>query len=215
MSTPPITTTVGQDLYDAVEPMTWADESVGWALAHYLDAVALILEQTAVLVRTDDDGNDGWSAFADPARCPDDYLYTLAKWAGVRYPRRMSRQDLRDLIGPHAPGLWRGTRDAIIDTVRRYLTPDGQLYFEERADGDPYKLRIFTYTYDTLDQAAIQRELLAAIPAGLILDYELRVGAIYDEVKSNYATYAAVKAAHPTYDHLKAWLPPAREATDA
>jgi hypothetical protein len=207
VSTPPITTSVGQDLYDAVEPLTWADESVGWSLAYYLDAVALVLEGTANLVRTDDDGNDGWSAFADPTRCPDDYLYTLAKWAGVRYPRRMKKADLRDLIGPHAPGLWRGTKDAILDTVRRYLTPGGSLYWEERADGDPYKLRIFTYTYDTLDQAAIHRELLGAIPAGIILDYQVRAGLSYHSLSAVVTTYTDLRASFASYTAVANYVP--------
>lgn len=207
MSTPPITTDVGQDLYDAVAPLTWADESVGWSLAYYLDAAGLILEATALLVRTDDDGNDGWSAFGDPARCPDEYLYTLAQWSGIRYPRRMAKADLRTLIGPHAPGLWRGTKDAILDTVRRYLLPGGALYFEERADGDPYKLRIFTYVYDTLDQAAIQRELLAEIPAGLILDYQVRTGLSYLSLTTVVSSYADLRARFASYTAVGHYVP--------
>jgi hypothetical protein len=203
----PITTEVGQDLYDALEAMAWADAALGWPLAIYLDAIALILEETAQVVRTDDAGDDGWSAFADPERCPDSYLYTLAQWAGVRYPRRMSTDDLRALIGPHAPGLWRGTKTAILDAVQRYLTPGGAVYFEERADGDPYHLRIFTYTYDTLDQAAIEAELLQHVPAGLILDYEVREGQTYGMLRDTGDTYAAVKAAFATYADVKAAAP--------
>jgi hypothetical protein len=206
-SAPPITTTVGQELYDSVEPLTYADEELGWPLALYCDALGLLLDEIALVVRSDDDGNDGWSAFADPARCPDDFLLTLALWAGIRYPRRMSLSDLRPLIGPQAPGLWRGTVAAITAAVQRYLIPGGQIYFEERADGDPYKLRIFTYADETLDETALERELLISIPAGLILDYELRVGADYAQVKAGFATYSAVKAQFPTYDDLKSWLP--------
>ena len=127
---------------------------------------ALGLEEIAQVVRTDDDGNDGWSAFADPERCPDDFLLTLALWSGIRYPRRMSTADLRLLIGPQAPGLWRGTVDAISAAVRRYLIPGGQIFFEERADGDPYLLRIFTYEYQTLDEDAPAPRVTNADSAG-------------------------------------------------
>jgi hypothetical protein len=195
----PITTSVGQDLYGALEPLAFADEQHGWALAHYLDALGLILEDTADLVRADADGNDGWSAFADPARCPEDYLHTLAQWAGVRYANRYSNDDLRTLITGRGSGLWRGTKSALLAAVRRYMTPGGALYFEERADGDAYKVRIFTYGYDTLDEAAIRAELLLSLPAGLILDYELRVGQTYGMMRDRVATYADAKAAYPTY----------------
>lgn len=199
MSDAPLDTVVGADLYDAVQPLTYADESLGWPLAIYCDANGLMLDEEAQLVRTDDAGNDGWSAFADPQRCPDGYLFTLAQWAGVRYPRRMSTADLRALIGPRAPGLWRGTKAAITAAVQRYLTADGQLYFEERADGDAYHLRIFTYTYDTPDQVAVQRELLSVVPAGLILDYQVRDGQSYAMAHAAVASYTALRAKWPTY----------------
>jgi hypothetical protein len=202
-----ITTQVGRDLFLALDPLTWDDANQGDALAHYLSSVGLILEEVAELVRVDDDGNDGWSAFADPQRCPASYLYTLAQWAGVRYPRRMSEADLRNLIGPHAPGVWRGTRAAILAGVARYVTEGGSIYFEERADGDPYKLRIFTYTYDTIDEASIRAELLNEVPAGIIVDYEVREGQTYGMLRDTMATYADVKAAFPTYDDVHAARP--------
>jgi hypothetical protein len=207
VSTAPIDTVVGQDLYDAVEPLTFADESLGWPLANFLSSLGLMLDEEARLVRADDDGNDGWSAFADPQRCPVNYLYTLAQWAGVRYPRRMSVDDLRALIGPHAPGVWRGTKAAILAAVRRYLAPGGTLYFEERADGDAYKLRIFTYTTSTLDEAAIETELMGAIPAGLILDYQLRSGQSYADLVASGLTYLQVRTKYATYHTMSTDVP--------
>ena len=206
-SAPPIDTTVGSDLYDALEPLTYADASLGWPLASYVSSIGLILEEIALLVRTDDAGNDGWSAFADPARCPDDFLYTLAQWAGVVYPRRMTPDALRDLIGPHAPGVWRGTRAAIFAAVQRYLSPGGAMYFEERADGDAYKLRIFTYTYDTLDEEAIRTELINDVPAGLIVDYEVREGQTYGMALEVTGTYDVMKTTYDNYGDMAAAQP--------
>ena len=207
MTRAPITTLVGADLYAALGPLTEDDESVGWALATYLDANGLMLEDVAALVRADAEGHEGWTAFADPSRCPDSFLYTLAVWAGVTYPRRMSKDDLRKLIGPHAPGVWRGTKGAILAGIQRYLAAGADIYFEERADGDPYKLRIFTYTWSTLDETAIRNELLHDIPAGLVVDYQLRSGqsyaqaleatGTYADMKATYATYADMRTAHP------------------
>jgi hypothetical protein len=207
MSVMPPMNTVGQDLYDDLVPVAWDDANQGWALANYCSAIGVILEEIALLVRADDEGNDGWSAFADPQRCPTSFLYTLAQWAGVRYPRRMSEADLRALIGPHAPGVWRGTKDAILASVKRYLSPDGALFFEERADGNAYHLRIFTYTYDTLDETAIRNELLNVVPAGLILDYEVRDGQSYDMVRARFQSYAELKATYATYADVTSDVP--------
>jgi len=204
----PLTTTVGADLYDGLAPLTFADEGLGWPLAVYCDALALILEETAKLVRADDEGNDGWSAFADPRRCPAAYLYTLAQWAGVRYPRRMGEAELRELIDGHAPGLWRGTRSAIENAVRRYLAPGGQLFFVERNLGNPYALLIFTFSHSTLNRSAIERELANQVPAGLLLTYEVRVGQDYSMLRGRVVDYAAMKAAWATYQAVYEAPPP-------
>lgn len=212
MSEPPLTTEVGRDLYEALAPLTYEDEAHGWALAHYVDSLAIVFEETANLVRSDDD-DEGWTAFADPERCPDSYLTTLAQWAGIRWPNRLAPDDLRTLIGGKGSGLWRGTKSALIAAVRRYMTPGGSLYFEERADGDPYKLRIFTYGFDTLDEAAIRTELLLNVPAGLLLDYDVRVGQTYgmasdrtDELAA--PTYADATAVYATYEDAHVAHPP-------
>jgi hypothetical protein len=200
VSAPPLTTQVGGDLYDALEPLAFADEALQWPLALYVDALALILEETAQLVRADDEGHDGWSAFADPLRCPAAYLFTLAQWAGVRYPRRMSEPELRELINGRAPGLWRGTKSAIEAAVRRYLAPGGTISFIERALGNAYALTIFTYAHSTLNEAAIRRELLLQVPAGLILTYEVRVGQDYSILKARVPEYATVKTTWASYE---------------
>jgi hypothetical protein len=200
-------TQVGADLYAAVEPLTSQDESLGYPLALYLSANGLMLEEIAGLVRDDAEGNEGWTAFASPARCPDSFLYTLAVWAGVTYPRRMAASDLRAVIGPHAPGVWRGTRDAIEAAIRRYVTPGAPIYFEERADGNAYAIRIFTYSDSTLDEAAIQQELRNSIPAGLVCTYEVRVGQTYGMLRERVTTYQDMKDAYPTYADVKAEAP--------
>ena len=208
MSEAPLTTQVGSDLYDALAPLTFADEQLQWPLANFVDALGLILEETAQLVRADDEGNDGWSAFADPQRCPTSYLYTLAQWAGVRYARRMQEQALRDLIDGRAPGLWRGTKGAIEDAIRRYLTPTGVITFIERALGNAYALTIFTYSHDTLNQVAIEHELQQQVPAGLILTYEVRIGQTYGMLHARVASYEVMKTTYASYEAAKKAPPP-------
>ena len=200
--TRPDMTVVGAELYDAVAPLTYADESLGWPLALYLSANGLMLEEVAALVRASDDGSDGWTAFADPARCPDSFLYTLGVWAGVRFPRRMTLSDLRDIIGPQAPGVWRGTKGAILSAVRRYLVEGSTIFFEERADGNAYHLRIFTYDSETLNEDAIRDELLGAIPAGLVVNYEVREGQTYDQLEAGVTSYDDMSSTWSSYDEV-------------
>ena len=87
--------------------------------------------------------------------------------------------------------------------------PESMIYFEERADGDAYRIRIFTYEHWTLDEDAIRTELLNQIPAGLLLDYEVRVGQTYGMVRDTHPTYTDVKAAYATYADMAAAPPPA------
>jgi tail protein P2 I len=189
---------VATELYDATAPLTWQDEALGFPWATYLTSLGLVLESEMVLT-----GGDGqyepWTALADPQRCPSDWLNVLAQWAGVRNRSAYSETDLRAVLGPTAPGLWRGTRDAMIAAARRFIGPTGSLFFEERADGDPYSLRCFTYVYEGGDPAQIQMALTAAKPAGIVLDYEQRVGQTYGMLLANDPTYTDVEAAFATY----------------
>lgn len=197
----PITTRVGADLYEALAPMAFADAAMGWALAIYLDVSGLAVEEVAFLVRADSEGNDGWSAFADPARCPDSFLRTLAQWAGIRWPGRMPLDYLRTLIGGKGSGLWRGTRSALIAEVRRFLPDRWQnaLYFEERADGNPYLLRIFTYSFVDHDEAAVRAALEFAVPAGLMLDYEVRDGQTWGMLNESHTSWGDVRDSYTNW----------------
>jgi hypothetical protein len=98
--------------------------------------------------------------------------------------------------------MWRGTKAAMIDAVARHFPPGtaaSAIYFEERADGDPYQLRVFTYEYVEHDPVVVERDLRAAKPAGLNLIYERRVGqtwamlnerkASWDQVRTDYANW--------------------------
>ena len=201
----------GADLYQQTAPMTYAEPDTGYAWAQLLGALAILLDPVAEMVRDDDAGNPGWTAQASPARCPTPWLRVLAQWAGIRASQAdaMSEADLRELIGPHAPGMWRGTRAAMEAAVRRFMpddAPEPVIYFEERAGGDPYLLRVFTYDFIDHDPALVQAALQAAKPAGLILSYELRHGQTYAmlaqhgdyaDVKATYLDYASMFAAEP------------------
>jgi hypothetical protein len=155
-------------------------------------------------------GEDAWMLLPEPYKCPADWLPVLAQWAGVRRPDSMSEQALRDLIGPHAPGMWRGTKAAMIAAVKRFYqedTPSEAIYFEERADGNPYLLRVFTYSTWEHDPQLVQQALLHAKPAGLNLQYEVREGQTYNMLFDRVATYDELFDMYATYDEVFADAP--------
>lgn len=183
----------GRDLYAATPTMAALDPENGFAWARYLAALSELLDVIAVMVRDDDQGNPGWTAMASPSRCPEPFLRVLAQWAGIRRWDALDPPDLRALIGPRAPGLWRGTREAMIAAVRRFYPPahfdPSWIYFEERADGNPYQLRVFTFDFVEHDEAGVRAALQANKPAGLNLIYEVRHGQTWGMLRDRGLTW--------------------------
>jgi Phage tail protein (Tail_P2_I) len=195
----------GADLYAATAPAAFAEQDTDYAWARFLGALSEMLDPIAEMVRTDPDGHPGWTALASPHRCPPKWLRVLAQWAGIRRWDSMTDEELRELIGPRAPGAWRGTRPAMIAAVRRFLPPgtaDQYLYFEERADGDPYRLRVFTYTFIEHDETLVRAALEAAKPAGLQLIYEVRRGQNWAMLNDRMASWAGVNENYESWDHV-------------
>ena len=181
----------GEEIYDNMEPAQYAELETNYSLARFLAAISELLDPIADVTRAPD-GSDRWLVLASPTRCPVEWLPVLAQWAGVRRRDSMSEADLRELIGPHGPGMWRGTRQSMWDAVKRFYppgTPDNFLYFEERADGNAYALRVFTYSFVQHDEAAVRSALLHAKPAGLTLLYEVRVGQTWGMLDERMPTW--------------------------
>lgn len=202
----------GRDLYAGTEPVAYADRELDWPWARFMAALSWILDPVAEMVRDDDAGNEGWTALGSPSRCPEPWLRVLAQWAGIRRWDAMSPEDLRELIGPRAPGMWRGTRAAMIAAARRFMPPDAAdnlLYFEERAaitgdeQIDAYQLRVFTYSFVDHDPALVRAALEAAKPAGINLTYEVRTGQAYFMLRRRVENYAEMRQLYPNYDAVR------------
>lgn len=191
----------GETLYDGTRPAAFADPETGGAWAKLCDALAQLLDPIAQVTRPDD-SSAPWVVLASPDRCPADWLPVLAQWAGIRRPDVMSEADLRELIATGGPGMWRGTRANMIAAARRFLPPgmaDYLLYFEERADGDPYALRVFTYEFVEHDPALVRAALSAAKPAGLTLDYEVRQGQAWFMLAEKMDSWADVTTGYESW----------------
>lgn len=191
----------GPQMFEHTRPVGYAEAETGNSWRRFMSALSYLLDPIAEVTRPLD-GSESWTNLASPRRVPRDWLIVLAQWAGVRpaVARSMTEEELRDLIAHGGPGFWRGTRSGIEAAVRRFL-PEGTderfLYIEEKADGDPYKLRIFTYASQTPPhvEEQIRDALLHAKPAGLYpFIYEVRVGQTWAMLRNRKATWAEVIA---------------------
>jgi hypothetical protein len=203
IGTLPVELRTGTDIYRGTQPAAFADSETGSAWWRFCETLTDLLDPIAEVTRP-----VPWLALANPRECPRAWLNVLAQWAGIRRPDAMSEEDLRILIGEGGPGFWRGTRQNMIASIRRFLppgTPDNFVYFEERADGNPYALRVFTYAMHTPPEVEeqIRAALLAAKPAGLWpFQYEVRVGQTWRMLRDRKESWAQVNADYENWHEV-------------
>lgn len=174
-------------------------------LAIYAEALAEAFREVDDLVRdTTVGGVDkvGWSALVDLSRAPSYALPWIAQIVGATTIDGLSDADQRIHIAARSSQA-RGTKQSFIDAAKLHLTGTKTILFRERDGGDPYALRINTYTSETPDPAKTLADLLAQKPAGIILTYAAIAGQDWLAVKTNYATWADVKAHYTTWDGVK------------
>jgi hypothetical protein len=198
---PPDLEAVGERLYAAMDPLAWLDEDYDWSLAILCGGVGETFQEVDDLARDTAEG-PGWSSVLDLARCRADWLPWLAQFVGVVIPAGTAPTEARALIARRS-GFTRGTRASIVAAAQSTLTGAKTVYVQERYAADAYKLAVRTITAQTPNVATTRAAILAAKPAGLILDYATVAGQTYDLVRVNYATYAALKAAYATYDAMR------------
>lgn len=201
----PVLGSLAQRLYDQLQPLAYADEANGWALAIFLGALGDTLFQEIEDYADDTDTAVGWSVMVDIDNAPDKALPWLAQLVGVNLKSGLTavdqRQQIRDLAN------WkRGTVQAMHDSPKPYLTGGQTVVFRERYDeanpgvDAPYHLTVITYTPETPDPIAVLGAILEQKPAGLVLHYQVNAGQDYQSLRTNYASYSAVNAAYSSYN---------------
>lgn len=189
----------GREIYENTRPAQYAEQATGYAWARFVGALSELLDPIAEVTRPAD-GSESWTVLASPWRCPPRWLRVLAQWAGVRRPDSMTEDELRELIAHGGPGFWRGTKRGIVGAIMRFLPPGSPVYFEERADGNPYELRIFTYNTDPATEAQIREAIDHWIPAGLFpFIYEVRVGQTWGMLNERKASWAEVRDSYANW----------------
>lgn len=202
---PPPLDSFADALYDALLPLAWQDAAVGFHLAYFCGSIGTMFQAVADVARDDEDG-PGWSAVVDVNRCPDAWLGWLAQFVGVSLVPGTTPDEQRTRI-LSTDGFRRGTVEAIRSAAQLHLTDSRAVIFTERFGGDAYVLAIRTLLLETPDPAVTRADILAAKPAGIVLDYSTQTGQTYDAVNVAYASYAVVIATFDTYEDLRANLP--------
>jgi hypothetical protein len=204
--TPPMGT-FAQDLYGRLAPVAVHDESLGWPLAYFCEALGQMFQDMEDVVRDSEDG-PGWSSVMDLTRVPLLWLPWLAQFIGVTLPKRLDGETDGDyrtraaLYVSNRPGFKRGTPAAMIAAAKETLTGSQYVLFDER-NPDAYGLLVRTRTAETASEADTLAALMSQKPAGIVLDYDSLTGRSYQEVKLAYATYTLLAAGNATYTILR------------
>lgn len=192
----PLVGSFAEQAYEAVAPLSYADESYGWPLLCLLGAIGSMFQLVEDLSRDTDDG-PGWSAALDVDRAPEAALPWLAQFVGVRIPLGLDEAQQRARIRS-TDGFRRGTPAALVGAAQQYLTGSKTVIFRER-DGGAYKLKVWTRTSETPDSAKVLAALLEQKPAGITLTYAAIADWIYDDISSSFGSYSAIYTTYVTY----------------
>lgn len=195
--------TFGQDLYDALEPMAWEDEQLGWPLAYFSEGMGVMFQEVEDYAR---DGllGPGWSIIVDLDRALPKGLPWLAQFVGVVTDPSLDDTTQRDRIR-NAAGWRRGTKASMIAAAQAFLTGTKVVLFRER-DTSAYHLQVRTYASQTPDSTRVLNALLSQKPAGIVLDYATITGQDYLQLRSRHSntnTYTQTKADYATYGGVR------------
>jgi len=190
------TTGVGKRALAAMGPALL--ELGGDLLPGFVDALAAELESTdylltpTILARVPQPG----TPLSDAARTP--YPAWLAQVAGQTIPASTPTEVARQQLLARRVDR-RGTTTAMIEAVKATLTGERRVALTERYGGDPWVVRVVTYTAETPDPAATQAAALSEKPVGLVLDYRTAAGQSYAATTAEGKTYAQHTATGRTY----------------
>lgn len=201
----PVVSAVADELYEILKPLAYADQSLGWPLLLFCEAVSNPVQVVK------DVGVD-WSQILDVDRAPYDGLPWLAQLVGSTLGPMLTGEsttsyDTRSRSYIRAtPGFNRGTPAAMVAAIQQYLTGTKSVILRERAGG-PYKLQIRTKTAETPSTAAVLQAIATQKPAGITLDYATIAGQDYQTLYTTYATYQLVYTTYLTYNGVYLALP--------
>jgi hypothetical protein len=170
----------------------------------YLRAVGAMFAE--VEMYAEDEEQPGWENLLDPDTCPAQALPYLAQYVGERLPKGLPEAQQRQWI-KDAPNQRRGTVASFVRAAERALDPDTtQLVSVIERDGDVDTVTVVTYTDQTPDPVAVERELNTVFPLDMTLNYLVRDGETWTQVELTYATWDDIPAGM-TWADLQAATP--------
>jgi hypothetical protein len=170
----------GDELYEGVAPLAYADADNGYALRTLCYAIGELFAQVELLARADAAGNDPWSVIMDVDRALGYMLPYLGQFVGQAIPVGTPDAVARDLIRSPS-NQERGTLAKIVTDAKRTLTGTQYIRVIER-DGSPWRLSVFTRTSETPDPAATDAAIQAVKPAGIVVNHVTSAGVVIDEL---------------------------------
>jgi len=196
-------------MYDAMQPLTWADESLGWPMLWYFKAIAYNYHEPYEFAV-----DPGWELALNVDEVPSWWLNWLAQFVGIPVLTfaLLDSQTKRNTI-KDAPGWHRGTLAAMINAAKGTLSGNQTVICYERynptVSGDQaYHITFITYQSETPNQSVTLAALMAAKPGGIQLSLLSRAGQIWQWLRDHYPpttqrTWAQVKSEYPDWEHAR------------
>jgi hypothetical protein len=203
--TRPAVPAVTDTWYDELAVIQPDDEALGWPFLIFLAGLGVTFGPLHDLVR-DSDAGPGWSAAVDPERAPVWALPWTAQFAGVTLTPGLDEPTQRwEITSP--PAFERGSTDALISRAQRLLTGQQRVTVLER-DGSEWRTTVITYTSETPDPAATERDVLAEEMGGERIVYRVDPGWSVGQLEDEYSTRTVgdVEAAFATVGDLESNL---------
>jgi len=197
-------------MYEAMEPLTWADASLGNPMLNFFKAIAYNYHEPYEFAV-----DPGWQLALDVDEVPSWWLNWLAQFVGISLLdfQLLDSQTKRDTI-KDAPGWHRGTREAMIKAAQSTLTGNKTVIVYERYDPSfgavdrAYHITFITYQAETPNQNLTLAALIKAKPGGLQLSLLSRAGQIWQWLRDHYPpttqrTWAQVKSEYADWEHAR------------
>jgi hypothetical protein len=180
------------------EPWLTAD------LDGFLRAMATMFDQV-ILYSADTDEQEGWVTLFDPDLCPAEALPYLAQLVGEVLPTGLPEAAAREWIKDN-PNARRGTPESVFLAAQRKLTGGRLVSMFERFQGVVDVVAIRTNVSQTPNPAGTLADILSALPADVVLDYQAVTGTTWDNVKATYASWNALTTTTKSWETLVSGL---------
>jgi hypothetical protein len=180
------------------EPWLTAD------LDGFLRAMATMFVQV-ILYSADTDEQEGWVTLFDPDLCPAEALPYLAQLVGEVLPTGLPEAAAREWIKDN-PNARRGTPESVFLAAQRKLTGGRLVSMFERFQGVVDVVAIRTNVSQTPNPAGTLADILSALPADVVLDYQAVTGTTWDNVKATYASWNALTTTTKSWETLVSGL---------